>query len=375
MYQKIDKYIDRLIALSKPEAPFWNIEAIRQGKPAHWNYIDGCMITCLLTINNITGDAKYFDFAETFIDYYVREDGSILGYDKQKYNLDDINEGRVLFELYDRTGKEKYRLAIEKQYEHIKEQPRTVTGNFWHKKIYPNQIWLDGIYMAQVFSALYSKNYLDGDYSDVRMQIENVEKLMRDSKTGLYYHGIDCSKEIFWADKSTGLSKNFWLRAIGWFSVAMVDIIDIADDETRKSISRIFSQLMSDLRAFRDDESGMYWQVVDQPGREGNYLETSGSAMIAYAMLKGARLGVLDDSFAVLGKGTFDGICEKYLDVNENGELNLGGICLVAGLGPEHDLRRDGSYEYYISEPIVENDAKGVAPFVLCYTEILQLRS
>lgn len=375
MYQKIDKYIDRLITLSKPEAPFWNIEAIRQGKPAHWNYIDGCMITCLLTINNITGDAKYFDFAESFIDYYVSEDGSILGYDKEKYNLDDINEGRVLFELYERTKKEKYRLAIEKQYEHIKEQPRTVTGNFWHKKIYPNQIWLDGIYMAQVFSALYSKNYLDGDYSDVRMQIENVEKLMRDSKTGLYYHGIDCSKEIFWADKETGLSKNFWLRAIGWFSVAMVDIIGIADEETVKSISRIFAQLMADIKAFRDEETGMYWQVVDQPGREGNYLETSGSAMIAYAMLKGARLGVLDDSYAVLGKGTFDGICEKYLDLNENGELNLGGICLVAGLGPEHDLRRDGSYEYYISEPIVENDAKGVAPFVLCYTEILQLRS
>lgn len=375
MYQKIDKYIDRLITLSKPEAPMWNIEAIRHGKPPHWNYIDGCMITCLLTINDITGDAKYFDFAERFIDYYVREDGSILGYDKQKYNLDDINEGRVLFELYERTKKEKYRLAIEKQYEHIKEQPRTETGNFWHKKIYPNQIWLDGIYMAQVFSALYSKYYLDGDYSDVRMQIENVEKLMRDKKTGLYYHGIDCSKSIFWADKETGLSKNFWLRSIGWFSVAMVDIIDIADEETKESISRIFVQLMSDICAFRDKESGMYWQVVDQPGREGNYLETSGSAMIAYAMLKGARLGVLDESYVALGKGTFDGICEKYLEVNENGELNLGGICLVAGLGPEHDLRRDGSYEYYISEPIVENDAKGVAPFVLCYTEILQLRS
>ena len=182
MYQKIDKYIDRLIALSKPDAPFWNIEAIRQGKAAHWNYIDGCMITSLLTIHNITGDAKYFDFAEKFIDYYVDEDGSILGYNKNKYNLDDINEGRVLFELYEKTKKEKYRLAIEKQYEHIKEQPRTVTGNFWHKQIYPNQIWLDGIYMAQVFSTMYSKYYLDGDYSDVRMQIENVEKLMRDEK-------------------------------------------------------------------------------------------------------------------------------------------------------------------------------------------------
>ena len=375
MYQKIDKYIDRLIVLSKPDAPFWNIEAIRQGKSAHWNYIDGCMITCLLTIHKITGEAKYFDFAENFIDYYVREDGSILGYDKSKYNLDDINEGRVLFELYEKTKKEKYRLAIEKQYEHIKEQPRTITGNFWHKQIYPNQIWLDGIYMAQVFSTLYSKYYLDGDYSDVRMQIENVEKLMRDEKTGLYYHGLDCSKSIFWADKETGLSKNFWLRAIGWFSVAMVDIIGIADEETKEAIARIFARLMNDIKAFRHEETGMYWQVVDQPGREGNYLETSGSAMIAYAMLKGARLGVLDESYAELGKGTFDGICNRYLDVNEKGELNLGGICLVAGLGPEKDLRRDGSYEYYISEPIVENDAKGVAPFVLCYTEILQLRS
>lgn len=375
MYKKIDKYIDRLIEESRPDAPFWNIEAIRMGKPPHWNYIDGCMITSLLTIGEITGEAKYFDFAEKFIDYYVQEDGSILGYNKLKYNVDDINEGKVLFGLYEKTKKEKYRLAIELQYEQIKEQPRTVTGNFWHKKIYPNQIWLDGIYMAQVFSAMYSKYYLNGDYSDVIAQISNVEKYMKDQKTGLYYHGCDCSKSIFWADKETGLSSNFWLRSIGWFSVAMADIIELAGAEESGDITRIFAQLMSDIRAFRDEESGMYWQVVDQPGREGNYLETSGSAMIAYAMLKGARLGVLDESYAALGKGTFDGICEKYLDVNENDELNLGGICLVAGLGPEDNPRRDGSYEYYISEPIVENDAKGVAPFVLCYTEILQLRS
>lgn len=375
MYQQIDKYIDRLISMSRPDAPMWNIESIRQGKPAHWNYIDGCMLTSLLTIGNITGDAKYFDFVENFVDYYVHDDGSILGYDKEKYNLDDINEGRVLFELYEKTKKEKYRLAIDKQYEQIKEQPRTETGNFWHKKIYPNQIWLDGIYMAQVFSTLYAKYYLNADYSDVLKQIENVEKYMRDKKTGLYYHGMDCSKTVFWADKETGCSKNFWLRAIGWFSVAMVDIIGIADEEATVGLARIFKQLMSDVLPYRDKESGMYWQVVDQPNREGNYLETSGSAMLAYAMLKGARLGVLDESYALLGKETFDGICEKYLDVNEKGELNLGGICLVAGLGPADNLRRDGSYEYYISEPVVENDAKGVAPFVLCYTEILQLRS
>ena len=373
-YANIDRYIDRLITESTPDLPIWNIESIRQGKKPHWNYIDGCMITSLLQVSEITGEKKYFNFAEGFIDYYVSENGDILGYDIEKYNLDDINEGRVLFELYAQTGKEKYRLAIEKQKAQLDGQPRTDTGNFWHKLIYPNQIWLDGIYMAQVFNTLYSKLYGGKNYADMLSQIENVNKYMQDKTTGLYYHGLDCSKSIFWADKETGLSRNFWLRSIGWFTVALVDIIEIIDDEDAKGrLTRIFSDLIDSITNFRD-ESGLYWQVVDQPGRNGNYLETSGSSMIAYAQLKGARIGVLDSSYASLGKATFDGICAKYLKVNDVGELNLGGICLVAGLGPENNTRRDGSYEYYISEPIVENDAKGVAPFVLCYTEILRTR-
>ena len=373
-YINIDRYIDRLITESTPDMPIWNIESIRQGKKPHWNYIDGCMITSLLQMGQISGEEKYFIFAEEFIDYYISEDGSILGYDVEKYNLDDLNEGRVLFELYRRTGKEKYRRAIEKQKAQLDNQPRTCTGNFWHKLIYPNQIWLDGIYMAQVFSALYSKEYGGKDYSDMLNQIENVNKYMQDENTGLYYHGLDCSKSIFWADKESGLSKNFWLRSIGWFTVALVDIIEIVDDpDTKDRLSRIFKDLIKKICAFRD-ESGLYWQVVDKPGKKGNYLETSGSSMIAYAMLKGARLGVIESYYAPLGKQTFDGICERYLKISEHGELNLGGICLVAGLGPENNTRRDGSYEYYISEPVVENDAKGVAPFVLCYTEILRAR-
>ena len=372
-YINIDRYIDRLITESTPDLPIWNIESIRQGKKPHWNYIDGCMITSLLQMSQISGDEKYFRFAESFIDYYVAEDGSILGYDIEKYNLDDINEGRVLFELYRRTGKEKYRLAIKKQKAQLDAQPRTITGNFWHKLIYPNQIWLDGVYMAQVFSTLYSKEYGGKNYSDVVNQIENVNKYMQDEATGLYFHGLDCSKSIFWADKETGLSKNFWLRSIGWYTVALVDIIEIVDDDDAKErMSRIFRDLIHSITAFRDD-SGLYWQVVDKPGKEGNYLETSGSSMIAYAMLKGSRLGVIDKKYATLGKETFDGICERYLKISDGGELNLGGICLVAGLGPENNTRRDGSYEYYISEPIVENDAKGVAPFILCYTEILRI--
>ena len=375
MYKNIDKYIERLITESTPDLPIWNIESIRQGKKPHWNYIDGCMITSLLALGEITGEKKYFDFAESFIDYYVADDGSILGYDVEKYNLDDLNEGRVLFELYRKTGKEKYRIAIENQKKQLDGQPRTCTGNFWHKLIYPNQIWLDGIYMAQVFSTLYAKEYGGRDYSDMLCQIENVNKYMQDKKSGLYYHGLDCSKSIFWADKESGLSKNFWLRSIGWYTVALVDIIEIIDDEDAKGrLVKIFKNLMESVLAFRDNESGLYWQVVDQPGRDGNYLETSGSSMIAYAFIKGARLGVLSPEYGTLGKETFDGICQRYLKTNDKGELNLGGICLVAGLGPDNNRRRDGSYEYYISEPVVENDAKGVAPFLLCYTEILRMK-
>lgn len=375
MYSNIDKYIERLITESTPDLPLWNIESIRQGKKPHWNYIDGCMMTSLLALSEISGEAKYFDFAEGFVDYYVHDDGTILGYDVEKYNLDDVNEGRVLFELYERTGKEKYRLAIEHQMSQLRYQPRTNTGNFWHKLIYPNQIWLDGIYMAQVFSTLYAKTYGGKNYSDILSQIKNVNKYMQDSRTGLYFHGLDCSKSIFWADKESGLSKNFWLRSIGWFTVALVDIIEIIDDEdARECLVRIFRDLIHSIVNFRDEESGLFWQVVDQPGREGNYLETSGSSMIAYAFLKGARLGVIEKEYASLGKETFDGICDRYLKINDKGELNLGGICLVAGLGPENNTRRDGSYEYYISEPIVENDAKGVAPFLLCYTEILRMK-
>ena len=221
------------------------------------------------------------------------------------------------------------------------------------------------------FSALYSR-YTGSTYSDVITQVYNVCRYMRDDKTGLYYHGMDCSREVFWADKETGLSKNFWLRSIGWYAVALVDLIDIIPSSESGELVDIFVSLMNAILAFRDEESGMYWQVPNMPAREGNYLETSGSSMLAYAMLKGARLGVLEPRFADLGRGTFEGICQRHLTFDEDGTLGLGGICLVAGLGPAGNTRRDGSYEYYVSEPVVENDAKGVAPFILAYTEILR---
>ena len=374
MYDEIDAYIRRLVRESSPERTAWNMERVRQGKPAHWNYIDGCMLNALLTLSKITGESLYGDFVETFVDAFVAADGTIRTYDPSKFNLDDINEGRVLFPLYARTGDEKYRLAADKLARQLKDQPRTSEGNYWHKLIYPDQVWLDGVYMAQPFRALYEKTFGNRDYSDILRQIETVRSRMFDLKKHLYYHGYDAAKRIFWADPVTGCSKSFWLRAIGWFATALADLLEIVDDpDGLNRLGLIFVELMEGVAPYADPETGMYYQVVDQGGRAGNYLETSGSCMIAYAMLKGVRLGWLDPSLGQLGKRTFDGILRRYLKA-EGEDVELGGICLVAGLGPADNLRRDGSYEYYISEPVVKNDAKGVAPFVMCYTEVIRSR-
>jgi len=373
MYEMIDRYIQRLVAESSAERTAWNMERVREGKPANWNYIDGCMLNSLLSMSEITGDGQYADFVERFVDSFIEDDGTIRTYQPEKFNLDDINEGRVLFAVWERTQKEKFRLAANRLHEQLLLQPRTSEGNFWHKKIYPNQVWLDGIYMAQPFSALYEKTFGLHDYTDIVHQIQNVRARMYNRQKGLYYHGYDASKTAFWADPSTGCSKSFWLRAIGWFSTALADLTEILDDADAKAeLGAIFAELMQGLQQYADPETGMYYQVVDQTGREGNYLETSGSCMIAYAMLKGARLGILPKSFAERGKKTFDGIVRTQLSTDGE-EVNLDGICLVAGLGPENNPRRDGTFAYYISEPVVKNDAKGVAPFVMCYTEVSRL--
>ncbi len=370
--RQIDSYVLQLMAESTPERTAWNLEKIRMGLPSNWNYVDGCMMTALLALSDITGDSRYLDFVHSFISDFVSEDGSIRTFDENKHTLDDINEGRVLLPLWRVFGDKKFRRAADLLRKALNHQPRTFEGNWWHKEIYPNQVWLDGIYMAQPFAADYEKTFGSGDYSDILKQIDTVYLRMRDPMTGLYYHGYDASRKAFWCDPETGLSKNFWLRAIGWFSVALADLLEILPIGSRGNIEEIFSRLMQDLLAFSDPETGMYYQVVDQACADENYLESSGSSMIAYAMLKGARLGVLPEEFRLHGQKTFEGIVNRCLSL-ENGEFHLNSICLVAGLGPESDRRRDGSLAYYLSEPVVQDDAKGVAPFLLCYTEIKRL--
>jgi len=369
----IERYVERMMAESTPERPLWNIEKIKEGKVNGWNYIDGCMMIALLNLHRITGEERYYTFAEHFLDHYVFEDGSLRGFKEADYNLDNICEGRVLFDVYRMSGKEKYRKAIDTLYGQIQRQPRTHEGSFWHKAIYPNQVWLDGLYMAQVFYARYTTEFENGAHAeDIRRQFRTVRERMYDPETGLYRHGYDASKTAFWADAETGCSKNPWLRSLGWFSAALIDVTAEIDDAAfRADMTEIARELAANLLPYIDAETNMLWQVPNQVGREGNYPETSGSAMIAYFYLKGARLGMLDAKYADVGAKIFQSICDRYLSETD-GKLNLGGICLVAGLGPENNRRRDGSYEYYISEPVVENDAKGLAPFLMCYTELLQ---
>ena len=369
----IVKYIDELLEKSTPEAPMWNIEKIKQGLKSKWNYIDGCMIKAVLQMYAISKDEKYLKFADDFIDYRVFEDGTIDGYNVGEKNIDNVNAGKTLFELYDLTGKEKYRKAIDLVYSQIEIMPRCKSGNFWHKDIYPNQVWLDGMYMGQPFYLEYETRFNNRkNYDDIFSQFKFVIENMRNPLNGLYFHAMDTSREAFWCDKVTGLSQLSWLRAIGWYSMALLDTLTKADNSYQPDYDRlkqVFVDLMESMAKFQD-ESGMWYQVVNMGGREKNYLETSGSAIMAYSMLKGVRLGFLPESFRAYGEKAFHGICDRYLK-EKDGRLSLGGICLVAGLGGPQ--MRDGTYEYYMSEPVVEDDAKGVGPFLLAYTEIRRL--
>ena len=372
--QLLDEYIDYLMAHSDSAHPAWNLEMIRSWKSNKWNYIDGCMITGILERYEITGEARFLDFADRFLSGFVEEDGRIRTYDPAEYSLDDVNPAKNLFTLYDLTGKEKYRKALELVRSQLSTMPRTPEGNFWHKLIYPNQVWLDGIYMALPFYMEYEKRFdAQKDCEDICRQIANVEIRMRDPKTGLYYHGYDASRKMYWADPDTGCSPNFWLRAEGWFILGLVDVLEIMKDlpmgAERVHLQHMLLDLAKALSKYQDP-SGLWYQLIALPELAGNYLETSGTALISAALLKAVRLGFLPESFRAVGEKAFYGIVDHRLTKNADGTPCVTGICLVGGLGGEQ--HRDGSAAYYLSEPVVQNDAKGVGPLLLSYTEMLR---
>ncbi|MGI4866640.1 MAG: glycoside hydrolase family 88 protein [Janthinobacterium lividum] len=342
---------------------------------ARWDYEQGLMNRALERVWQRSDNPKYYRYIKKNIDQFVNADGSIRTYKMEDYNLDNLAVGHAVLLLAQvsqasAADQAKYRAAAATLRKQLDGQPRTKAGGFWHKQKYTNQMWLDGLYMAEPFYAEYSALNSDNKgLDDVAKQFELIEKNLVDPKTGLLYHGYDESREQKWANKSTGQSPNFWDRGIGWYAMALVDVLDYlpAGNPHRAELIKDIQRLAPVLAKYQDAKTGTWSLVMGQEARKGNYAEASGSSMFVYALAKGARMGYLDKKYAAVAKKGYDGLVKSFV-ATEDGALAFNGTVSVGGLGGSP--YRDGSYEYYLSEPLRKNDLKGVGPFILASVEM-----
>ncbi|MDR2473086.1 MAG: glycoside hydrolase family 88 protein, partial [Tannerella sp.] len=340
----------------------WMLDFSKQPK---WNYCHGLVLDAILQTWQRTGNMRYFDYAKAYADTMLNADGSINTYKPDEYNIDRINSGKILFAIYSKTGDEKYKKALQLLRNQMTTHPRTSDGGFWHKKIYPHQMWLDGIYMASPFLAQYASVFNEPAlYDEVTSQILTIAKHTYDPNTGLYYHGWDESREQQWANKETGCSPNFWSRSIGWYMMAIVDVLDYLPENhhKREAVIKILKDLSAALEKYRDKQTGLWYQVTDKPDTEGNYVESTGSAMFIYTYAKGAKKGYLDASYLEKAREAFEQYLKTFIRDNADGTISVIKCCAVAGLGGTP--YRDGSYNYYINETIRDDDPKATAPFI-----------
>ena len=345
--------------------------SLRPGQPARWSYDQGVILKGIEGVWNATGDGKYFSYIQKSMDVFVSDDGNIRGYKHDEFNIDHVNNGKLLLLLYRVTGREKYKKAADMLRGQLREHPRTSEGGFWHKKVYPYQMWLDGLYMGEPFYAEYAMLFHeDTAFNDIARQFILMEKHARDPKTGLLYHGWDESKQQKWANKTTGLSPNFWARSLGWYGMALVDVLDYfpADHPQRKELINILNRFAKAFTAYQDPKSGLWYDVPDKQTTPKNYKEASASCMLVYTLAKGVRKGYLPSSYLANAKKGFDGIIREFIEVDANGQVNLKGTVAVSGLGG--NPYRDGSFEYYMSEPVIVNDPKGMGAFINCANEM-----
>ena len=335
-----------------------------------WDYVHGLVLFSIEKLYEKTNDEKYYNYIKGYADATIEEDGTVPTYKFEKYNIDMVVAGNILFNLYDRTKDEKYLKVLQLIRKQLAEQPRTPQGGFWHKQIYPNQMWLDGLYMGEPFYAHYTTKFENGEkLNDVAKQFELIQQHARDEKTGLLYHGWDASKKMDWADKKTGTSPNFWSRSLGWYAMALVDVLDYfpKDHPKQKELVGYLNQLAEAL-VKQQDTSGLWYQVTDMGDKEGNYLEASGTAMFAYSLAKGVNKGYLPEKYKEVAIKAFDGMTRDLVKVNEEGEVVITQACAVAGLGG--NPYRDGSFEYYVNERKKDNDPKATGPFILAALEL-----
>jgi unsaturated rhamnogalacturonyl hydrolase len=338
---------------------------------AVWHYEHGLLVKAIAEAGRVTGEARYTQFVQGWVDHFVALDGSIRSYQADEFNLDQVNSGKLLFPVFRQTGRVHYRNALHLIHGQLERQPRTASGGYWHKKIYPHQMWLDGIYMAGPFLAEFAMAFSQpSDFDTAVRQILLIEEHTRDPETGLLYHAWDESRQQRWADPAAGHSPHFWGRAVGWYVMAIVDVLDFlpADHPGRPGLIAALECTARALLPVQDNATGLWHQILDMADRPGNYLEASASAMFIYAFAKGARLGYLPPEYLSAARRAYYGLLQNLVKVDSQGLLTLEGTCGVAGLGG--DPYRDGSFEYYVGEKTILNDPKGVGPFILAALEM-----
>jgi unsaturated rhamnogalacturonyl hydrolase len=341
-----------------------------------WDYIAGVVLLAIDRVATSRNDESMHSYVKRNMDRFVQSDGTITGYKPGDFNLDQIAQGRLLFPLLSRTADKRYRIAAGILRAQLAHQPRTAEGGFWHKQVYPQQMWLDGLYMAEPFYAEYARTFNEpADFDDIAKQFLLVARHTRDPKTGLMYHGWDAAKTQKWADPETGLSKSFWGRAMGWYMLAAVEVLDYMPrtHKDRNAVVQTLRQAAEAVAKVQDPVTGLWWQVLDQPNREGNYLEASASSMFVYSLAKAARLGYIDSRYRQIANRGFDGLVTRLVKTGNDGLPSLTNVCQVAGLGgaPRKDGSfRDGTFAYYVSEPVAADDYKGVGPFIMAALEL-----
>lgn len=343
---------------------------VKIGKPATWDYEQGLLLKAIQELYHRTGDAQYFQYIHKNMLSFVNEQGEIRTYKAEEFNSDNITTGRLLLYLYQETGDQRFKIAAQTLRKQIQTQPRTHEGGFWHKQRYPNQMWLDGLYMLEPFYAEYGRLFNENPWSDIVLQFELMYKGALDPKTGLLFHAYDAARQQAWADKKTGQSPNFWGRSMGWYMMALVDVLDYipAQHPSRKVLIQQLNALSDALLKIQDPRSHLWYQVPNFPGREGNYLEASCANMFVYAFAKGLRQGYLPEKFRTPAKNAYAAILKNFIRRDAQGLVHLEKTVSVGGLGG--NPYRDGSYAYYLSEPLKTDDLKGVGPFILASLEM-----
>lgn len=363
MTTKIDDYFD---AYARDYAPY---------KGGAWCYEDGCLYRGLITLDETGDDPRWYNHMKRLLDAQVNDRGELAGYAITEYNIDNILPGRALISIYRQNADPRYRTALDRLARQLQSHPRVGAGPHWHKLRYPHQVWLDGLYMALPFKAEYAT--LTGNHAladEALTELLTALDLTFDSQSGLFRHGYDEERLQPWADPESGLSPAHWARAIGWMAMAIVDMLEaVPQGEKRELLVRRLRDLLARLTALQTAD-GRWLQVIDQPELQGNYAESSATAMFAYAFIKAARLG-LPGADARPGLKALESLMTNALKPDETGRIVLQDICCVAGLGGFEGNYRDGTPAYYISESLRNDDIKGVAPLMMAEAERRKLRA